>query len=95
MLDEFDPNLGKGVDTPDVSLPIADLESILRKHNVSIEQLGMLYAAEISEAGKRLGSQSKSKRLAKNLLKEMNAVDGKLQSLGGNFTAKATKKNSR
>ena len=67
-------------------------ESILRKHNVSIEQLGMLYAAEISEAGRKLGSQSKSKRLAKNLLKEMNAIDGKLQSLGGNFTAKATKK---
>ena len=92
VLDEFDPNLGKGVDKPDVSLPIADLESILRKHNVSIEQLGMLYAAEISEAGKRLGSQSKSKRLAKKLLKEMNTIDGKLQSLGGNFTSKATKK---
>ena len=86
----------------DASIDIATIESILKKHNVSLEQLGLIYAEEISEAGRKLGTQSKLKRsvlqkikegsVQYELLKEMNDIDGALQSLGGDFTAKARTK---
>ena len=92
VIDKVEQGLDDTLAKQDASIDILSLENILKKHNVSLEQLGLIYAEEVSEAGRKLGTQSKVKRLQKKLLKEMNDMDGALQSLGGDFTAKARTK---
>jgi len=102
VVDKIEQGLDETLAKSDASIDIMSLESILQKHNVSLEQLGLIYAEEISEAGRKLGTQSKLKRsvlqkikegsVQYELLKEMNDIDGALQSLGGDFTAKARTK---
>ena len=102
VIDKIDQGLDDTLAKSDASIDIMSLESILKKHNVSLEQLGLIYAEEVSEAGRKLGTQSKLKRsvlqkikqgsVQYELLKEMNDIDGALQSLGGDFTAKARTK---
>ena len=100
VIDKVDQGLDDTLAKQDASIDIMSLESILKKHNVSLEQLGLIYAEEISEAGRKLGTQSRLKReLAKRekdlqgkLLDEMNELDARLQVLGGDFTTKARTK---
>ena len=92
VVDKVEQGLDDTLAKSDASIDVMSIESILQKHNVSLEQLGLIYAEEISEAGRKLGTQSKVKRLQKKLFKEMNDMDGALQSLGGDFTAKARTK---
>lgn len=56
--------LGQSTETEGV-LPIADLKAILDSHNITLEQLGPLYAAELSEAGAKLGSVGRASGVIK------------------------------
>tara|TARA_B100001939_G_scaffold151921_1_gene131267 strand:- start:3196 stop:6708 length:3513 start_codon:yes stop_codon:yes gene_type:complete len=58
------------------------LNIILKEHNVTLEELGYLYAEEISRAAKVLRSQGKLKAESKKLFKEMNEIDAKLIEYG-------------
>ena len=62
VVDKIEQGLDETLAKSDASIDIMSLESILQKHNVSLEQLGLIYAEEISEAGRKLGTQSKLKR---------------------------------
>jgi hypothetical protein len=66
------------------------LGKVLKEHNVTVEQLGYLYAEEISRAGRVLGSQGILKKQQKALFKEMNEIDAKLYEMG-DFTSTARK----
>ncbi len=100
VIDKVEQGLDDTLAKKDAAIDIVTIESILKKHNVSLEQLGLIYAEEVSEAGRKLGTQSRLKReLAKRekdlqgkLLDEMNEIDARLQVLGGDFTAKARTK---
>ena len=66
------------------------LSKVLKDHNVTVEQLGYLYAEEISRAGKVLGSQGILKKQQKELFKKMNKIDAALYEMG-DFTSQARK----
>jgi len=55
---------------------------ILKKHNLSAQEFGALYTAEISEAGRTLRAARIDKDLAKKLFEELNEVDKSLFTLG-------------
>ena len=58
-------------------------QGILKKHNLTAQEFGSLYLAEISEAGRTLGVQSRiSKAQTKQLFEELNEVDKSLYTLG-------------
>ena len=58
-------------------------QGILKKYNLTAQEFGSLYLAEISEAGRTLGVQSRiSKAQTKQLFEELNEVDKSLYTLG-------------
>ena len=76
----------------DGALDKVTLTQILKDHNVSLEQLGYLYAEEVSRAGKVLKGQSVLKSTQKELFKEMNEIDASLMEVGSSFTAAARRR---
>ena len=67
------------------------LNVILREHNVTLEELGYLYAEEVSRAARVLRGQGRLKELqkkSKELFKSMNEIDAKLIEYG-DFTSSA------
>ena len=54
-----------------------------RKHNLTAQEFGALYLAEISEAGRTLGNKVEyQKAQTKELFEELNEVDKSLYTLG-------------
>ena len=68
------------------------LKQILKTHNVTLEQLGYLYAEEVSQAGRTLKKQSILKNEQKRLFQEMNEIDASLMEVGESFTKAAQRK---
>ena len=90
LQERFTSRIARGLTSG--SLSTDKFSAVLREHNVSIEELGYLYAEEISEAASKLGKQSKIKRqMQKQLQKEMTLLDEKLMNMG-DLTSKARKK---
>ena len=73
-----------------------ELGTILRDHNITVEQLGPLFAAELSRAGSVLGTFGAGiKNLTKNQarkenIKAMNQVDDALREMAMSSTDKTT-----
>ena len=86
--ERFSSRITRGILSGSIS-PNA-LGKVLKEHNVTVEQLGYLYAEEISRAGKVLGGQGVLKKQQKALFKEMNEIDAKLYEMG-DFTSTARK----
>jgi len=57
-------------------------QGILKKHNLTAQEFGSLYAAEISEAGKTLRGARIDKDLVKELFDELTEIDKGLYTLG-------------
>lgn len=61
---------------------------VLESHNLSPSEFGALYLAEISQAGRTLGTQGRiSKEFSKKLFSELNDLDKALFTLGANTEA--------
>ena len=73
-------------------LKTEEFARVLKEHNITIEQLGYLYAEEVSRAGRILGSQGRiSKEASKQMLKTMHELDAKLLDMGS-FTSTAKRR---
>ena len=57
-------------------------QGILKKHNLTAQEFGSLYAAEISEAGKTLRGARLNKSEVKELFDELTEIDKGLYTLG-------------
>jgi len=66
------------------------LSLILKEHSVTLEELGYLYAEEVSRSARILRAQGKLKGESKKLFREMNEIDAKLMEYG-DFTSSAKK----
>lgn len=86
--ERFSSRITRGITDGGISPDM--LGKVLKDHNVTVEQLGYLYAEEISRAGKVLGGQGILKKQQKELFKKMNEIDAKLYEMG-DFTSKARK----
>ena len=69
---------------------------VLESHNLSPSEFGALYLAEISQAGRTLGTQGRiSKEFSKKLFSELNDLDKALFTLGANTEANSKKSSLR
>lgn len=73
-----------------------ELQKVLNDHNVTVEQLGPIFAAELSRSGQILGTFGaaiKKGKLAKqayrNTIVELNKLDDEMRQFGGSITHKA------
>ena len=58
-------------------------QGILKKYNLTAQEFGSLYLAEISEAGRTLGIQGRiSRKRTKELFEDLNEIDKGLYTLG-------------
>ena len=91
-VERFASRFARGINTG--LIKPEDLQKILDDHAITIEQLGPMFAAELSRAGTILGTfgaaVSKNKRGAyKEAVTQLNELDDNLRMFGGTVTGKA------
>ena len=78
--------IARGFNSPneaDRNAMVESFQGVLKKYNLTAQEFGALYLAEISEAGRTLGVQGRiSKKDAKELFGNLTEIDKGLYTLG-------------